>query len=306
MAKEKSVEELVLHALKLVATNPKAKWLGASAKALFSTKDANHEAAIAECTKPAAPLLKQVGQCGELTTAGFERVTQALSAEEVAALAKATAEKMPPAERVAFLQGVIGRTSTAAAELTPLLEEAVAAKGAALAAETAAKAKQAAEAVANRAALARALELSKQDHENELNAVRRLWEALGQKASELPPHQPMPVVNAKPQTGTAPEPKTAAEKDFRRDVANQLVASWRAAWDAKKDEPRDYLESAMWNVSDLRLVGEPGTALEFDGRYHECKSPVSSGETVRVVRPGWVLEEGDRDYVLLKTVVETV
>ena len=303
------VEKLVAHALKLAATKPKAKWLGASAATLFSTKEANHEAALAECTKPDAPLLKQVGKGGALTPAGFERIANVLPEAEVVALTKATAAGMTAVEQVAFLQGAIGRTPNAAAELTPLLDQAVAAKKVELEANAAAEAKRAAAAEANRAALKRALELSERDKQNEIDSLLRQWEALGQKRSDLPAHKPAPepanTLQTKPAaTGTAPEPRTGEERDFRRNVADQLAASWRAAWDAKKDEPRDYLESAMWNVGGLKLVGETGTRLAFDGRYHECKSPVSSGESVRVTRPGWVLEEDERDYVVLKTVVE--
>lgn len=149
MAKEKkpatpkSVDELVLHALKTAATKPNAKWTGASPAALFNTKEANHEAAIAECTKTDSPLLKQVDKGGALTTAGFERIAGALQPEEVrtvydqlrealpddqvGVVARAMAGRLTPGERVEFIQGVIRRTPLAATELTPLLEEAVAA-----------------------------------------------------------------------------------------------------------------------------------------------------------------------------------
>ena len=142
-ATPKSTEELVLHALKLAATNPTAKWTGASAAALFSTKEANHEAAIAECTKADSPLLKQVDKGGALTPVGFERIAGELPAEEartaydhlreelpddqVGVVARVMARLVPPGERVEFIQGVIRRTPLAATELTPLLEEAKAA-----------------------------------------------------------------------------------------------------------------------------------------------------------------------------------
>jgi hypothetical protein len=143
------------------------------------------------------------------------------------------------------------------------------------------------------------LELSKQDLQNEIDTLKRQWEALGLRLIDLPAHQGASVPPKKP------GPTTDEEKDFRRDVANQLVASWRAAWDAKKDEPRDYIESAMWNISGLRLFGEVGARIPFDGRYHECNTPVSSGQSVQVLRPGWVLDESERDYVVLKTLVAT-
>ncbi|MCI0703298.1 MAG: hypothetical protein L0241_19645, partial [Planctomycetia bacterium] len=264
---------------------------------------------IAECTKPEAPLLKQVGKVGVITAAGFERIAGELAEAEVIALAKTTAAGMSSVERVTFLQGVISRTPNTAAELTPVLDDAVAAKKADLEAAAAEKAKQAAAAATNRAALERALELSKQDFENELNAIKRQWEALGQKLSDLPAHKRAPEPEPKPQpkrgaTGTAPEPKTEEEKDFRRDVANQLAASWRAAWEANKHETRDYLESAMWNISGLKLLGEPGAKVAYSGRYHDSVQGVASNDQVRIVRPGWVLDEDGNDYVVLKAVIQ--
>jgi len=100
--------------------------------------------------------------------------------------------------------------------------------------------------------------------------------------------------------------KTAEEMDFRRDSADQFAAAWRAAWDGKKAEAIEYLESAMWNIRGLILKGEAGARVAFDGRYHEGGAGVFTGDTVKVVRPGWVLDEGDRDYVALKAAVEKV
>lgn len=308
-AAPKSVEELVLHALKLVATNPKAKWLGATPAALFNTKEANHEAAIAECTRADAPLLNQVGKGGALAPAGFEKVAAALPEAELVALTKAFAAGMPAVERVAFLEGAISRTPSTAAELTPLLEEAVAAKKAALEESAAAEAKRIAAAEANRAALKRALELSERDKQNEIDALLLRWEALGQKRGALPVHKPAPEpanpLQPKPTvTGTTPGPKTDEERDFRRDVAKQLAEMWRTAWNEKKDEGRDYLESAMWNVSGFKMLGEPGARAAFDGRCHECETAAFTGDTVRIVRPGWAIEEEPSDYVAIKALVE--
>jgi hypothetical protein len=308
-AAPKSVEALVQHALKLAATKPSAKWTGASAAALFNTKDENHQAAIAECTKPDAPLLKQVGKVGVLTTAGFERIATEMPAEEVASLAKAMAAGMSAVERVAFLPGVISRTSGASAELTPLLEEAVVAKNAELEAQAAEKVKQATTAEANRAALKRALELSAQDFQNEVNALKLQWEALGQKLSALPAHKPAPKPEApapkptKPEaTDTAPKLRTEEETDFRRYECDRLAAAWRDAWDANKDEGRDYLETAMWNIRGFRMIGEVGATVEFDGRYHESDAS-GLGGPVTIARPGWMLKEDEGNYVALKAAV---
>ena len=105
-------------------------------------------------------------------------------------------------------------------------------------------------------------------------------------------------------TETAPEPKTAEDLDFRRYETDRLAAAWRDAWDAKKDEGRDYLESAMWNIRGLRMVGEVGANAAFDGRYHESETSAFTGDGVRIVRPGWLLKEDEGDYVALKAAVE--
>ena len=309
-AAPKSVDELVLHALKLAATNPKAKWSGASAAALFSTKEANTEAALAECTKSGAPLLKQAGTGGVLTAAGFERVAAALPAEEVGAITKAVAAGMPAADRVSFLESAIGRTPGVAAELTVLLEEATAAKDAERHEADAKFAREAAAKVANQAALRRALELLERDQQNDIESVLRRWEALGQKRTALPAHatpesQPEAKVERKP-GGSSPEPKTAEEKDFRRSECDRLAAAWRDAWDNGKLEGRDYLETAMWNIRGLRMIGETDAKVKFDGRLHESDGPAFTDYAVKVVRPGWLLKTDDEEYVALKAAVTPV
>jgi hypothetical protein len=325
-ATPKSVEQLVLHALKTAATKPNAKWTGTSAAALFNTKEANHEAAIAECTKPVAPLLKQVDKGGALTAAGFERIAGELPVEEVrgvydqlrdalpddqvGAVARVMARRLAPGEQVEFIQGVIRRTPLAATELTSALEEAVAAEKIEHEARIAAAAKRKAAEDAAKQALDRAKELIEERHRNRLDSLRREWEAEGGRADELSAHtqvtaQEPPFLSAtKPKSTGASEPKTSEEKDFRRDCADQLAAAWRAAWDDKKDEARDYVESAMWNIRGLELRGEVGAQATFDGKYHECPASVFTGDKVKIVRPGWVLREGDdHDYVALKAVV---
>ena len=119
------------------------------------------------------------------------------------------------------------------------------------------------------------------------------------------PDEPLPATT-KPRTPTAPPPAptTPEEKDFRRNVARRLVSAWVEAWDAKKPDAREYLESALWNVAGFRQVGQPGEQTKFDGRYHEGAPGLFTGDAVRFARPGWVLEEeDDREYVVLKALV---
>ena len=205
-AAPKSVEELVRHALTVAATKPGAKWIGTSAAALFNTKEANHEVALAECTQGESPLLKQVGKAGALTVAGFERIAGELPPEEaraaydqfreelpddqVGVVARAMARRLPPGERVAFIQGVIRRTPLAATELTPVLEEAVAAEKAEHEVRLAAAAKRRAAEEAAKHALERAKELIEEQRRNRLDALRREWEIEGGRAAELPAPTP--------------------------------------------------------------------------------------------------------------------
>jgi hypothetical protein len=318
------VEKLVSHALKLAATKPEAKWLGASPAALFSTKEANHEAAIAECTKPDAPLLKQVGKVGVLTAAGFEKIAAELtdaeandiyerligevSEEKVGALAKVAAGRIALEKRADFILEAIRRTPKATAELNPLLAEVNAAAKAEAEAKVAAALKEKQEHDAEMLALEETKRLREEHFQLKRDAIRRQWEALGGDLKELTEHEPTPKrkKGSIADTDEAPEPNTPEERDFRRYETDRLAAAWREAWDAKKDEGREYLETAMWNIRGFRMIGEVGAELPFDGRRHESTTSVFTDDSVRVVRPGWLLKTDDDEYIALKALVEAV
>jgi hypothetical protein len=300
-----SVEALVEKALTTAATKPKAKWSGASGSVLFNSNEANTEAAIAAATKGDVPVLVQRGETWALTAAGFVRVASDMSAEAAAQLAKGIARGLTAEDRVAFLEGVIGRTPAPAAELVPVLEVAVQEAKAEQEGRVALTAKRAVAHAANVAALERALALCRQAKQDRLEAIRREWEAEGQRAADLPPptkaREPEPELRI-----TAKKlPVTNDDKAFRRDSADQFAASWRAAFDGKKAEAMEFVESAMWNIAGLKLMGEVGARVGFDPRYHECATPTSSGQPAVMVRPGWVLEETTGDYVALKAVVKS-
>jgi hypothetical protein len=236
----------------------------------------------------------------QLTAAGFERIAAAVPDDKVGPVAKRLAEAMPVGERVAFLHRIVGRTPLATAELVPVLE-------AALAEEKVESEKRAAEAAKRReaetaslAALKRweaAIEAHKQAR---IAALRRELAAEGADADEPLPATPKP----RAPTAPPPAPTTPEEKDFRRNVARRLVSAWVEAWDAKKPDAREYLESAIWNVAGFRQVGQPEEQTKFDGRYHEGAAGLFPGDAARIVRPGWVLEEeDDREYVVLKALL---
>jgi hypothetical protein len=179
-----------------------------------------------------------------------------------------------------------------------MLEEAVAAEKAEQEARVAAAAKRRELEEASRKGLERALQLLEDRRQSRIDSLRRELAAEGARGEEPPP-RPQP----QPKGGTA-APQSAEESDFRRDVAKQLAASWRATWEMDKPEVREFLESAMWNINGLRLVGEPGERVAYSGRLHDSVAGVFGGDTVRVARPGWALDEPAGEFVVLKAVVE--
>ncbi len=300
----KAVEELVLHALTLVAKNPKAKWTGATVAALFPNKEPNVEAAVQSCLDANRPLLKQVGAGGALTSAGFELVADAVAPEAVGALAKSVLASLPLEEREAFIVGAISRTPQASADLTPLLEEAAEAAKADADARVAAAVRRRTAEEANQKALERAQQLIVQRQQARVAELLRLLEIERQKTPE-PIRQTKTIERTETEPTSKPtEPSLAEDKGFRRDVTAQLASSWRATWEMNKPDAREFLESAMWNISGLKLVGEVGQRVTYSGRVHESVAGVFSGDQVKIVRPGWVLEEDAGEFVVLKAVVQ--
>jgi hypothetical protein len=311
VAKSKvSAEELVRGALVKAALAPDAVKLTGKADGLFPSASGANKAAIDECRDPDRPLLAVVGRDGKaelvaLSPAGFERIADQLPDEQVGAVAARVASAAPAAARIDFIQGVLGRTPLAAAELTPLLAEAVAAEKAEQEARVAAAAKRREAEERSRQALERAMQLLESRRRSRVEALRRELAAEGERADdEIDARRDERKPEGGTLTGGKPEPRTDDERDFRRDVAKQLAETWRAAWKDDKQEGRDYLESAMWNVSGLRMIGEPNERTAFDGSRHECATPVFTGDEVRVVRPGWLLEEAEGEFVVVKAAVE--
>jgi hypothetical protein len=299
-----SVEELVRNALLKAASSAGPLKLTGKTDGLFPSASGTNGDAIKELRGADEPLLSVVGKDGKaelvaLAPAGFERIAGDLPDERVGTLAKRVAESVPAAARIDFIQRVIGRTPLAAAELTPMLEEAVAAEKAEQESRVAAAANRREMEESSRKALERALQLLEDRRQSRIDALRRELEAEGARAEE--PLLPRPREAA---PGGTAVPRSEEDADFRRDVARQLAASWRATWEMNKPEVREFLESAMWNINGLRLVGEPGERVAYSGRLHESLAGVFGGDTVRVVRPGWVLDEPAGEFVVLKAVVE--
>lgn len=306
MAKTKtavSVDELVKSALLKAAEVGEAKLTGKDG--LFSSAKGANADAIAECQNAEKPLLAVVRKEGKsefvgLTPAGFERIANELAEERVGAVAKSVAQRVPLASRANFIQETIGRTPPAATELLPLLEEAIAAEKAEQEARIAAATKRKAAEETSRKALERAIQLLDTRRQARVEALRRELEAEGESTEEVVlPLRIEPTLHKTPVA-----PTTTEENDFRRDVAKQLAASWRATWEMNKPEVREFLESAMWNINGLKLIGEVGERIAFSGKLHESIPGVFNNDTVRIVRPGWVLDEDAGEFVVLKAVIE--
>ena len=306
MAKEKmSVESLVNEALRKLATadGPMKLTGKGDPPALFASAAGTNKDAVAQLTDASNPLLRTAGKNDpvKLTAAGFARALPTIPEERVGPLAKDLATDIPTAAaRIAFLQQIVDRTPLATAELLPVLEEAAAAERAETEARLASSKKHRDAEEASRKAIVRWLEVQDERRKDRIAALLKELEIEGAKAD---PPRPSPAATQPPAAKSAPA--TAAERSFCRDTADQLTTAWRAAWDDNKAEARDYLESAIWNISGLRAVGEVGQKTTFDGRLHEGAAGLFTGDAVNIVRPGWVLEEDeDREYVALKAVVE--
>lgn len=233
-----------------------------------------------------------------LTAAGFENILAALTDEEVAGVALRVVEPLAHAEQVAVLQQAVAAAPIATSELMPALEAAIARENDAREAEAARLTKRRAAEAASLAAMEKWKAAVDSRRQHEIAHLTRQLRELGAEPKGIA--TPTASVRNNPL-----EPTTRDDLAFRRDVANQLASAWHATWSPDRPEIRDFLESAMWNVSGLQTIGETGELTAFHGRLHESGPGVFPGDPVRVTRPGWALEEGgDADYVVLKAVVE--
>ncbi len=306
MAKKPAVDvdALVDAALLTVATADTPPGLSAKGHAnpLVPDKKGPNGAVIERLTAAAEPLVvvegKAKAEAVRLTAAGFLRVLPKLSDDRVGPLAKAFTAGLGPADRVAFLEELVRRTPTAAPELLPELEAAVTAARAEADARVAAAAKRREREEASRAALTQWLALLDRRQQDRLDALRREFEAEGGRATDLPTPAPRPA------TAEPLAPQTPEEHGFRREVIRRLAAAWREAVELGREEPARFLEAGIGNVRGVRQVGDTGETVRFDGQAHEADEGVSTDTPVRVVRPGWAIDEADdRQVVILKAKV---
>ncbi|MBA4187525.1 MAG: hypothetical protein C0467_05845 [Planctomycetaceae bacterium] len=313
MAKKAAVntDELVKQALqKLLASDVPLRFTGKGEhQALFASTAGANKDVIARIKDEAKPLVAEVGigktATVQLTAAGFAFVVESLPEDKVGVAAKQIALGLPLAERISFLQEIVRRTPPAAAELLPVIEAATVEELAAVEKH----AKEAAEQRKRDTVTLEAIERWKQVIESRraarIAALQQELAAEGAEPEELPQRKAAVVPVARTaEPGTQPVPSTPEEIGFQRQVARRLVSSWLETWDPDKPEVRQFLEAAIWNVSEFRQVGDVGQEVKFDGKYHEGGAGLFTNSAAKVVRPGWVLQEADDgEYVLAKAQV---
>ena len=213
-----------------------------------------------------------------LTATGFLLVAEALSEATVGRIAKSIAEGLPLDERIKFFDASIRAVPNLAAALDSLRTDTLLLQ----AEETARRERELPQRLA-------ASERAFKECIDDLHEIGKVWK------DEL---------NALRKIAERVVPKNQKDLDFHREAAERLVSAWRDAVQYKKDEGREYLEIALENLGGIQRVGAEGEAVVFDREFHEGGASFSTGQHVRVTRPGWALDEGeDRVYVIEKASV---
>ncbi|MCZ2342388.1 MAG: hypothetical protein LC104_11415 [Bacteroidales bacterium] len=252
-----------------------------------------------------------------VTPSGFQAALPFLNTETLGAAAARFAPTIPKAtDRVAFLNDIALTAPAAVLELQPILEAAIRdeqqERAQAEAAQAARREKE--------QAIARAMELWKANLEQRKNErISSLQRALLAEGVtiDLAVKPADSAVSPEPAVVTVTEgnvpkvsvsdPKTDGDFAFRRDVARQLASAWLATWKLDRPDVRDFLEPAMDNVPELGMIGEVGETVTFSGRLHEGEAGLFPGDKAQIVRPGWILREGeDAEHVVLKAFVSSV
>lgn len=302
-----NVDDLVKQALlKIALAESPLRLSGKGDGFVFSGSTAPIKEAIARLKNETQPLIVEDGSGKAatiaLTPAGLEQIVEVIPEASFVNAISRFAERLPPAARVLFLQDLVRKNPLSVAGMVSLMEKAVAAEKIELATHAKEVEKQRAAEAASLAALERWKQLLEERKKQRIEALQRELQAEGAEPEPTIPKQVVAATNKAVNPLSVPE--SSEDIAFRRNVARRLVSSWVDAWDSNKREAREFLESAIWNVSGFRQVGEAGQRLSFDGRYHEGGAGLFTNDPVKVSRPGWVLEEGnDSEYVVLKALV---
>ncbi len=93
-----------------------------------------------------------------------------------------------------------------------------------------------------------------------------------------------------------------AESHFKQSLCGLIVEEWKNAAEA---ETREVLERLLRNAGAEPSEAE-GSVVSFKGRRHACESPLLPGDSVKVLRSGWVLRRSPGEMLLTKSFVEAV
>jgi hypothetical protein len=86
-----------------------------------------------------------------------------------------------------------------------------------------------------------------------------------------------------------------------------VLASWRARNDSVlATEAFDVLSNAAASFFGVRLMGEPGTVVDYSARVHECVNGESPATSVQVIQPAVVRDYDERSETLIKALVKGV
>jgi hypothetical protein len=292
---------------------------------LFTGKGKAVQDSIDVCTNADSPLLettrtetkgKAVTKFVRITPAGVRRLCDELPPERLAAIPPRRFTALPPDDAVDVIRRCAERLSPGAAlELlraaaTDLPDRAGELLTAAVEqAETRYRAERAAQqqrAELARQADARLDELLERIAAHKLELAARLEDesrAARASAAKLRGGR-TPTAEVGATRTDPPRPKTEADADFQYRLAQEIVFTWEDAARKGLRDAQEYLEVALSNVSGLEPVGETDESVAFDGAYHQCDRPVSDGALVRVVRPGWLLRNNGKEFLLSKALVE--
>jgi hypothetical protein len=92
----------------------------------------------------------------------------------------------------------------------------------------------------------------------------------------------------------SPSPATERDYSFQRTLVQQMVFAWEETLGTEANEP---IERALFNAG-VEPLGRAGERLPFVARHHDCDGGALPGETVEVVRSGWLLRDDRGESVL--------
>ena len=245
--------------------------------------------AIARGTKGDSALFRSVGMHDkvehfELTSLGKEAIGRAVE--------QATAT-MPTSEAIRLTQSIVEKSPETIIQLESLLLkfEARRIQEAELEAEQRKKAAEQEQRI--REAFKKweaAIEARKKSR---IDLLRKELAELGANPEPLPSLSTQTVLH---------DPASQKERDFRNAVAALLVQNSRAI-PAEQKESRRYFDAVLFNLPGVRRIGKAGEVVAFHPADHDCVSEVAEKKPVKILEPGWLLQDDLGIQILAKAVV---